>query len=99
MDRIEFVGLDVSKEYLKPSRYLVASYTNEEAEQYSPHHWFFRLVGGLQLTYENLVDTESGDFFGILSDSGTWCIKWKQGSVVGAREFSDIWLLEIEEES
>lgn len=98
MGRIELVGLDVREEHLKPGRYLAGSYANEEAEQYTPHIYIFELVGNLQLTYEHLVDSETGDHFGVICAEGTWVIEWKQGNTIGSREFSDICLFEVGEE-
>lgn len=96
MSPIEFVGLDVRAEFLKPGKYLAASYMNDEAEQYSPYEWVFKLKGNLQITYEYLDDTEHNGPFGAYNGNA-WRIYF-----VGAagqqvdREFSDIVLFEVE---
>lgn len=96
-NRIEFVGLDVAKRFLRPGRYVVASYANDEDDRYTPHHWWFKLVGRLQVTYECLMDDGTGAFFANLTPDGTWKVRY-YGWSRGEREFSDIWTMNITNE-
>jgi hypothetical protein len=95
MEPIILVGLDVNPAYLKPGTYLVASYMNDEAEQYSPHEWIFKLDGCLQMTYNYLEDTASDGEFAMF-DGSAWRIFYvgRAGRQMN-REFSDLVVLEV----
>lgn len=95
-DRIELVGLDVYKKYLKPGKYLIATCTSEEDSFYTPYWWSFRLKGNLQLIGGSLAD--DGEYFGALADDRHWNIYWEQGHSNGVRAFTDIWVYEKREE-
>lgn len=96
MRPIEFVGLDVHTEFLKPGKYLAASYMNDEAEQYSPYEWVFKLEGNLQITCGHLSDTDGTGYFGTYNGKA-WRIYFISAARQRmSREFSDIVPFEVE---